>query len=197
MTSSHGIQPIPARSCGWPGGISCQLSVVSCQLSVVSCQLSVVSCATSRHPGANESSRPTGTSATGPAGAHHTPPAGHNFTADSATIRSVARAYDGLAAHLPRRQRPQRGNSAPPDPRHPPLGHSIHPPADRLPDPHTTAAPAHPRPGRQPGFELRHWPHGTLIVAFRSAKGTTTLRRAKVDERRLAQRQSVRSLVAL
>ena len=110
--------------------------------------------------GANESPRPTCSSATGPAGAHDTPAAGHNFTADSATIRSVARAYDGPAAHLPGRQRPQRGNPAPPDPRHPPLGHSVDPPADRLPDPHATAAPAHPRAGRQPGFELRFepWP---------------------------------------
>ena len=181
MTSSHGIQPIPARLRGWPGGD----------------QLSVVSCATSRHPGAKDSSRPTGTSATGPAGAHYTAAAGHNFTADTTTIRSVARAYDGLAAHHPGRQRPQRGNPAPPDPRHPPLGDSVDPPADGLPDPHATAASAHPRASRKPGFELRHWPHGTLIVAFRSAKGTTTLRRAKVDERRLAQRQSVRSLVAL
>ncbi len=118
--------------------------------------------ATPRQSGANRSSRPTGTSATGPARAHDTAAAGHNFTADTATIRSMARAYDGLAAHHPGRQRPQRGNPAPPDPRHPPLGHSVDPPADRLPDPHETAAPAHPRSSRQPGFklqfELRHRP---------------------------------------
>ncbi len=151
--------------------------------------------ATPRQPGANESSRPTGTSATGPAGAHDSAAAGHNFTADTATIRSVARAYDGLAAHHPRRQRPQRGNPTPPDSRHPPLGDSVDPPADRLPDPHAIAAPAHPRASRQPGFELRPWPQGTLIVAFRSAKGTSTPRRAKVDKGSLARRQSVLSLV--
>ena|GEM_PF-2699494 len=76
-----------------------------------------------------------------------------------------------------------------------PTGTSATGPADRLPDPHATAAPAHPRASRQPGFELRPWPQGTLIVAFRSAKGTSTPRRAKVDERRLARRQSVLSLV--
>ncbi|MEY3172396.1 MAG: hypothetical protein RLZZ436_309, partial [Planctomycetota bacterium] len=66
--------------------------------------------------------------------------------------------------------------------------HSVDEPADRLSDPHATAAHAHPRASREPGFKLQfkpwHWPHGTMIVAFRSAKGTSTLRRAKVDERR-------------
>ena len=70
----------------------------------------------------------------------------------------MARAYNSLAAHLPRRQWPQRGDPAPPDPCHPPLGDSVDPPADRLPDPHATAAPADPRPSRQPAFELRPWP---------------------------------------
>ena len=64
----------------------------------------------------------------------------------------------------------------------------------------SASAHAHPHADRKPGFKLqfklRHWPHGTLIVAFRSAKGTTTLRRAKVDERRRARRPSVLSLVA-
>jgi hypothetical protein len=82
------------------------------------------------------------------------------------TICCMARAYDGPAAHRPRSQRPQRGNPAPPDPLHPPLGHSVDPPADHLPDPHATAAPAHLRSSREPGFkgwpglqfELRPWP---------------------------------------
>jgi hypothetical protein len=154
-SSSHGIQP--AREVAGIGGGD-QLSVVSCQLSVVGCRVSGLIC----QPGAKDSSRPTGPSATGPAGAHDTAAAGNNFTADTATIRSMARAYDGLAAHRPGRQRPPRGDPAPPDPRHPPLGDSVDPPADRLPDPHATAAPAHPRSGREPGFELRfkpwHWP---------------------------------------
>lgn len=53
-------------------------------------------------------------SATGLADACHTPAAGNNFTADLATILSMARAYNGLAAHLLRRQQPKRGNPAPP-----------------------------------------------------------------------------------
>ena len=148
----HSESPgIGAEPVSGPGSVvSCQLSVVGCRVSGVGCRVSGLIC----QPGANESSRPTCTSATGPAGGHDMAAAGHNFTADSATIRSVARAYDGLAAHLPRRQRPQRGNPAPPDPRHPPLGHSVDPPADRLPDPPATAALAHPRASCEPGFEL-------------------------------------------
>jgi hypothetical protein len=111
--------------------------------------------------GANESPRPTCTSATGPAGAHDTPAAGHNFTADSATIRSMARAYDGLAAHHPGRQRPQRGNPAPPDPRHPP------PATGQLSRSTCLTAcltrmqllrPLTPGAGRKPGFKLSRYP---------------------------------------
>ena len=136
----------------------------------------VVSCrASPRQSGANRSSRPTSPSATGPVGAHHTPAAGNNFTADSTTIRSVARAYDGLAAHLPRRQRPKCRNPAPSAPCHPPLGDSTHPTADRLPDRHAAAAPDHPRAGREPRFELWHWPQHQPLRC-RSAEISVSLR---------------------